>query len=113
MLFMFSVIFARPIIFESFLKPAFSLETSEISVEIDTVYLLFCDVNRISIRRIRAFIRYIRKIMKSIFLFVPVPGVPGSGELGFDPGRGHYSSLDASPEPENLGSIPGAGIIPV
>ena len=40
--------FARPIIFESFLKPAFSFETSEISVEIDTVYCLFCYVNRIS-----------------------------------------------------------------
>ena len=25
--------------------------------------------------------------------FWPVPGVSGSGELGFDPGRGHYSSL--------------------
>ena len=41
-------------------KP-FSLETSEICVEIDTVYLLFCDLNLISFRRIRAFIRYFRK----------------------------------------------------
>ena len=48
-------------ILESFLKPAFSLETSDNFVEIDTVYLLFCDLNLISFRRIRAFIRYVRK----------------------------------------------------
>ena len=60
MFFMFSVIFARPMIFGSFLKPAFSLETSEICVEIDTVYLLFYDLNLIPFRRIRAFIRYVR-----------------------------------------------------
>ena len=94
MLCMFLVIFARPIILEFFLKPAFSLETSEISVEIDTVYLLLCDLNLISFRRIRAFIRYVRKIMKSIFLDL------------FDPSP-------ESPEAENLGSIPGAGIIVV
>ena len=61
MLFMFSVIFDRSIIFESFLDPAFSLETSENSVEADTVYLLFCDLNLISISRSRAFIRYFGK----------------------------------------------------
>ena len=27
------------------MKPAFSLETSDIFVEIDTVYLLFCDLH--------------------------------------------------------------------
>ena len=48
--------------------PSFSLETSETSVEIDTVYLSFRDVSHISFRRVRAFIRFVRKIMKSTFL---------------------------------------------
>ena len=70
----------------------FSLETSEISAETDTVYSLLCDLNLISIRRIRVFIRYVRKIMESTFLDL----------FDLSPGP---------PKAENLGSIPGAVII--